>query len=635
MTSDREIRSESRTREGTVVAFGGFRIDFRRRKLSRDHHRLRIQRKPLDVLIFLVEHADRLVTREELLATFWNDGAHDEALTRCISILRKVLADTREPHKFIETVWGQGYRFLAAVQVEPNGAVDPKSISHGAMAGGERADRAPRRVGRRSSVALTGMAVIGAISGFWFWSTLSDPVYGTIKRLAVTPVSATRTTDQWLAEALTDHLADTLSLIEGITVIARGSLADFPVQSDPVELGRALGVDAILVAELFEDGELIGMRAQLLSTGDGSVLWRYSVPPRSSIPQAKDVEDMAGSVAQRLWATLQLRPRTSEIDAEAYRHYLRGRYYWKQRSKTSLNDAIVSFERALAIAPDYADALVGLAESWLLLPLYGAMAPSETIPQARRAAEDALKIDPRLAPALAVVGTIEMQYDWNWTAAEAHLREALTLDPNDATIEQWLGELHCYRKRFEECSRHLQSAAGLDPLSPVLRMLQGSPALWSGDFGEAIRVNRLALDRAPEFGLTRYVLGLSHAGLGDWDGAIEWYLAARPALGLEIVGGPLIYALAQSGDRDGAMALTRELEKLSEDRYVPPSKLAIAWIGLGEPEVALAWLEQALLVRDDRLVYLAVDRHFHDLYQHPKFRDAAARIGVLDLIAPP
>jgi serine/threonine-protein kinase len=414
--------------------------------------------------------------------------------------------------------------------------------------------------------------------------------------------------------------------------MARGSAGQFSATSDPLQIGVRLGVDAVLVTHLERRGDLTGLRAQLVSTRDGSMLWTFSVPPNEAGLDDEQVRHLARSVAKRLWATLQLREPHRAVDSSAYQFYLRGRYYWNQRSPAALLAAVQAFEAALAIEPDYVDALLGLADSWLVMPNYAGMPPQECIPKARALAERALELDSGAAHALAVLGVITMQYDWDWTTAENYLRQALTLNPNDATAEQWLGELYCYRMRPELCRKHLHAASGLDPLSPVLQMMQGSPALFSGDFESAVRAYSRALEEVPEFPFAHYVLGLAYAGLGDWDSAVANYDASLPRLGLEIVGGPLIYALARRGDSDRAETLLVELERLAETRYVPATKFATAWLGKGDRRRALEWLERALDDRDDRLVYLAVDAHFVELHDDPTFQSYAGRVGVEDVL---
>jgi tetratricopeptide (TPR) repeat protein len=163
-------------------------------------------------------------------------------------------------------------------------------------------------------------------------------------------------------------------------------------------------------------------------------------------------------------------------------------------------------------------------------------------------------------------------------------------------------------------------------------MMAGSPALFSGDFETAAAAYAEAVEDVPEFPMSRYVLGLSQAGLGDWDAAIAGYEASLPDLGLPIVGGPMAYALARRGDTGRAEAVLEELGRLAETHYVPPTKIATAWLGLQDKARALEWLGRALDVRDDRLVYLAVDPHFRELHGDPAFRAYADRVGVLDVL---
>lgn len=633
-----------------VIAFDVFRIDSARRCLMRDGTRMRIQQKPLDVLTYLARNRARVVPREELLERFWPRAVNEEALTRCISTIRRRLGDVRDPPRYIETLWGRGYRFIAATEQAaeatrpphdsmPVNAVEnlhsprPAGPVGAGFTAASRSDagaisRWPRRL------ALGLIAITLALgSGFIFFSDLTErPAGPAVQGLAVVPMAAGMGTEDWFAAALTDRLVETVSRIEGVRVVTQESAARFSTRSDPAEIGRQLDVDAALLTHLEQDGDRMLLRARLVSTSDGSILWSFSTAPAVDEIDDNQVRQLARSVARRLWANLQLRESDRLVDRRAYQHYLRGRYYWNQRSGAALAAAIRNYEAALRLEPDYVDALLGLADSWLVMPLYLAVQPNEAFPEARAAAERALELDPGAAHAHAVLGVIAMQYDWEWGEAEAHLRRALTLNPNDATAEQWLGELHCYRLREAECLEHLRAASGLDPLSPVLRMMRGSPALFSGDFRAAVADYSAAIAEVPEFPLLRYALGLAYVGLEDWDRAIESYEASLPNLSLAVVGGPMAYALGRRGATAEARALVADLERLADSEYVPPMKLAIGWLGLGERDRALEWLERALAVRDDRLVYLAVDVHFLELHDDLEFRDYARRVGLLDVL---
>lgn len=631
--------AESQVAHPEIISFDQFRIDCARRRLLREGRPIRIQQKPLDLLIYLARHHTRVVSRQELLDRFWPRTVNEEALTRCVSTVRRLLGDAREPSRYIETLWGQGYRFVAPIAIQPvrhDTAAGPQGASAGEPTGDERLRFGARatRLAAWLILPAAALALALALAASLRTAPESTGVSHTaeVHSMAVLPMAARAESDAWLAAALTDHLIQTIARIDGLKVVARGSAAHFHADSDPVEVGARLGVDALLVTRLDRTGKRTGLRAQLVSTRDGSLLWGFDVAPKTEGAEDEQVRQLARSVASRLWAKLQLRPSDRPVAPAAYRLYLRGRYLWNQRSSVALTAAIDAYEAALAIEPDYVDALLGLADSWLVMSNYSAVSPDDTMPKARAAAERALALDPEAAHAFAVLGVIAMQYDWDWSTAEAHLRRALTLNPNDASAEQWLGELYCYRRRPDECRAHLLAAVGLDPLSPVLRMMQGSPALFSGHFDGAVTAYAQALKDAPNFPFTRYVLGLAYAGLGEWERAIASYEASLPDLGMAIVGGPLAFALARNGETTRAEALIAQLEELAAAGYLPPTKLATAWLGLGDRERALESLSRALEVRDDRLVYLAVDSHFTELHADDEFRACAERVGLLDVL---
>jgi DNA-binding winged helix-turn-helix (wHTH) protein/tetratricopeptide (TPR) repeat protein/TolB-like protein len=616
----------SRTaQDASFITFGEFQIECGARRLIRAGRRQHIQARPLDVLIYLAVHHERIVSRDELLERFWSREVNEETLTRCISTLRKILGDAREPPRFIETLWGRGYRFIAPVSITTDAQV---SVSQAPSLPSRRAT--PRRL----AWILSGVAALAALAAVLLRPVTEDPRHLPVERLAVLPMTPSVESDEWLAIALTDHLTQLVARIEGVTVITVTSREWLAPRSEVRELGRLLGAGAVLYSHLVRDGERFGLRARLVATADGSVLWNFSIPPGTGPMEPAQVEQLATEVARRMWANLQLRSSRQAVTAEAYQQYLRGRYFWSQRSSVSLSAAIDAFESALAIEPDYVDALLGMADSWLLMPLYAATPPGEAMQRARAAAQRAMELDHQAAHALAVLGVIAMQYDWRWTDAEADLRRSLELNPNDPTAVQWLGELFCYTRRFEECQRHYELAAGLDPLAPVLHMLQGSPALHSGDYAGAVRAYSQAVSAAPGFPFARYVLGLAHAGLANWEQASAEYRAVLSDLGLAIVGGPLVFALARGGNVEAAREVLADLEALAQQRYVPPTKFATAWLGLGEQELALRWLKQARELRDDRLIYLAVDVHFRELHGDPGFRAIARDVGLLDILPP-
>jgi serine/threonine-protein kinase len=593
------------------LLFGEFRVDLERHVLLHGNTRIRIQKKPLAVLIYLMRQAPRLVPRDELLERFWSRAVNEEVLTRCISTIRKHLGDNEDPPQFIETYRGQGYRFIANVA---------------ATAPAETSPPVSARLDDRAKLAAAGVVAI-LIIAVSFWPEREPDVTSVdrIERIAVLPLSVDGSRSEWLRPALSDHLMRAVSRIEGVTVVS--SNAD-PDELDLQSHVDDLNVQALLLTRLERTSSGSALGAQLIAVEDSSLLWSAVVESEYEFSSGNQVQELAQRLAVQLRPALQLGERRSRVDQRAYSYYLQGRYYWAQRSAIGLEAAIAAYDAALAIDKNYSDALLGSAETWLLMPLYGAMAPGEAIPKARALAERALELDSVSGRARGVLGVIAMQYDWDWSAAETLLREAVALNPNDATAQQWLGELFCYTGRFEECARQLRIASQLDPLSPVLQMQRGSPALYAGDYARAEPIYSAASRNAPEFALGRYVLGLACTGLGDWPKAISAYRSALPELGLAIVGGPLVYALNKSGSVQEALQVLRDLEQLAATRYVPPSKMAVAYLGIGDRDRALAELWRAVEKRDDRLVYYLNEVHFRDLIAEEGFRDIARHIGL-------
>lgn len=600
----------------SALVFDEFRLDLAARTLSRSGERIAIQRKPLEVLVYLVSEAPRLVPREELLQRFWSRSVNDEALTRCVSTIRSLLSDTDDPPRLIETHRAQGYRFIADVR------------SDGANA--QISAPPPQRRRRLPRIASAGIAIgaiiaLAILAGRTLWPVApADP--DVADRIAVLPITAVGDYAEWLPVALTDHLIAAVAKIEGVTVVAGHGLSP---GADPQVSGSRLNVDALLLTRLERRGDESRLSATLVSTDDGRVLWTSSVDTPEISSDGVPVDSLARQMAKRLQPMLQLQAPLPAANPEAYRLYLQGRYYSAQRSASGLNAAVTAFDRALEIDPDYVDAMLGAAESWLVLPLYGATAPLESIPRSRAFAERALEIDPDSSRAKAVLGAIAMQFDWDWPAAETLLRDAIALNPNDATAQRWLGELSCYRSRRDACARQFEIARDLDPLSPVVAMQQGSVFLYDADYENAVDVYEGAASVNPDFSMGHYALGLANVGLSRWQEAIRAYEKSLPGLGLEIVGGPMAFALAKGGDREAAERVLNDVERLATERYVPPSKIAIAYLGLGDPERARELFWTAIEMRDDRLVYFAVDVHTRNLVEDPYFVEIVERLGLV------
>lgn len=612
--------------------FGPFVLDRTTRELSRSGQRVHLANRPFDVLDYLIAERHRLVSRSELLEQFWSGGhVYEEALTRCVSSIRKALDDRDNPPSYLETRWNVGYRFIGevAADLEPatthGVATDATVAEAGSPAPPARASMASPA--RARWLAAAAMAVLA--SGAWLLAdrAIQPESLPQIRRLAVLPLEVSGV-DPQLVEGLDDELLRAVSRIEGLRVIARGSvLRTTADRQDPVAIGRALRVQALLTGRLRQDAEHAVVAVRLIDAADAAVLWSYDARVESR-DFARSPDTVAARLATHLSARLRSVPASSvSLKPDNYARYLRARHYWNQRTGGSLREAIRLYDRVIVEEPGFAEAHEGLAEAWLLMPLYAGVAPYVAHPKARQAAEAALRINPESSRAHAVLGVVKSQFEWNWRAADEHFLRAISLDPNNATAYQWRAESFCYRRLLERCQSDLREALALDPLSPIIETAQGLPARFAGDLPRARERFATTLRKYPSFAFAEFQLALIDSAEGRWQDAIARYERVLPAMGPILGGAPLGYAYARAGRKDDARRILDDLRRLSTVQYVPPVAFSDVAIGLGDRVLALAWLERALAVRDDFLTQVGVDHHHRELHGDPRFRAIMARVG--------
>lgn len=573
--------------------FGGYRVDTHARVLrDADGKRLPLTGRAFDALCHLIEHRDRIVGKDELLAAVWPGRVVEENnLAQAIAALRRALGLRAGEHRAVVTIPGRGYRFVAEVR-EDDGA--------GTAAG------APP-------------PAIRAIAVLPFQPTLPDQ----------------------RDEVLEWGLADTL-----ITQLGSHRLAVRPLASgrrfagpgqDPLAAGRELAADAVLEGSLQRHGDRLHVTARLLRVDDGAVLWsgRHDEP----LERLPDIQDaiaraIAATLAQDTGAGLSRRQTTN---ITAYRLYLSGRYYVRKQTISDNWNAIALFKQAIDLDPAYALAYAGLAEAYRVLPINGDVAPHFAFPLARGAALRALEIDEHVAEARTGLAWVKFWHEWDWPGAEREARAAIAINPNDADAHYALAHLLYCIGRPTEALEHGRRARELDPLSPILGTLEAAFLFASGqgELGQRRLDETLAM--APDF----WVAHLSRGGVllhrGDHEAAIEAFTSAR-----NLSGGSL-HALSalghihgRHGRRDKARALLGELRTRGATQYVPATAVATIQIGLGEHDAALDSLELAHAQRDVGLAFIRLRHTWDALRSEPRFRSIAARMALdADAPAPP
>jgi len=440
----------------------------------------------------------------------------------------------------------------------------------------------------------------------------------------------------YLAEGIPESLIINLSRLSELRVMAWSTVVRYRGrEGDAIEIGRDLGVRAIFAGRMYQFGDDLVIKTELVDVNDGSQLWgaqyRRKLDDLGAIEQELSLE-----ICERLKVRLneeerrRLAKRYTE-NAAAYQAYLKGRYYWNQRTARALRKAIESFEEAIKLDEDYALAYTGLADCYCLVSIYGAAPPKAVMPRAKAAAMKALELDDGLAEAHTSLAAALAWFDWNWEASEREFKRAIELNPHYAVAHHWYGSvLLSAQGRFDEALASESRALGLEPLSLVINSNLGFICYQASRFAEAIEHLRRTLEMDDNFVYARFHLGLCHAHRGDYDNAIaELKLAIEQAGGRgALIQAALGYAYAVAGRRDEALQILAQLQTFPMNRDVSPFYLAMVHAGLGDEEQALKWLESACEERYNWMVWLGVEPMFEKLRGAAPFEAMLRQVGL-------
>lgn len=639
--------------------FDRFRIDAKRRFLLRDGEIVPVKPKIFDTLLVLTKSAGRIVTKDELIHAVWGDTIVEENnLTHNISVLRKVLGDNRGDHRYIVTIPGQGYRFVADVKTsngESGDLVVAAKVSSSQILIKEETeidDTAPRikdvleirqPVRTRTLIVLPILLAVVVVSGFAYvyFRTLNktnDSVgISTVRSVAVLPFKSIGTggDDEYLQVGIVDALITRLSNVKRIAVKPTGAVRKYAAaDQDPIVVGRELGVDAVLNGSVQKAGDRIRVVVQLVNIRDGSVLWGDTFDEKlADIFTVQDVisEHVAAALALSLSKEEKDRLTRRETSSpEAYQLYLQGRYYWNKRTQETARKSIEYFQQSIDLDPNYALAYAGIADSYIILGVYSALPPSEAFTKAKAMAQKALQLDESLAEAHTALAYVQFRYEWDWSAAEAEYRRAIELNPKYATAYQWESLNLAAVGRLDEAISEMARAEELDPLSPIINSNMEWVLYLAHRNDDAIAHCRKTLQIDPSFFATHKYLGLVYVQKGMYEQAIAEYLKARDLSPddhhiVALIG----HAYALSGQRDKARMILVELKEMAKQKYIQPWSIAMIYAGLADRDQAIAWLEKAYDDRSSYMVYLKVEPMLDNLRSDARFGDLLRRMHLL------
>jgi TolB-like protein/tetratricopeptide (TPR) repeat protein/tRNA A-37 threonylcarbamoyl transferase component Bud32 len=442
--------------------------------------------------------------------------------------------------------------------------------------------------------------------------------------------------NEFFSDGMSEELTLALARVDGLRVVARASAFAFKSANiDPREIGRRLGVTHVLEGSVRRAGDRVRITSELIATRDGARVWADRYDRRLD-----DVFAVQDEIARTIVDVLAVRldvaapasaPKPATASPEAYESYLKGRHRWNRRTASALDESIDCFHHAIELDPGFARAHAGLADSYLILGIYGLRPPATVMREAEHAARVALRLDPDLAEALTARGCVRGMYAWDWTGADADFRHAIALNPGYPTARQWYA-MHCLvpRGRFAEAEAQLTQALALDPLSPAIQASLGVTCLYARQLERSRDILRQVLASDESFALAHFFLGRVAEAEGRQADAIAGFTRAAELTGrsAEVIAA-LARARAAGGDLPGARALHAELEQRAlASEYVSPALFAQVHLGYGAVDEAMTWLERAVETRAGDVAWLAVNPAFDGLRDDPRFQAMRTRVGV-------
>ena len=439
----------------------------------------------------------------------------------------------------------------------------------------------------------------------------------------------------YFVEGMHEALITELSKIGALTVIARTSVLRYRDSDTPVrEIARDLNVDAVIEGSVLRAGDMVRVTAQLIDSRTEGNLWAESFDR-----ELTDILALHSDVARAIAGQIKIAVTPAEesrlaatrpVNPAAYEAYLKGRFHFNRFTEEDLKKSFNYFEQAINIDPSYALAYAGLGDTYLWRGFgFAPLPPREAYAKGKAAVAKALELDNTLAEAHASLGFIKDFYDWDWTGAEREFRRAIDLSPSYAPAHARYAFTLALMGRFDEALAEIQRAQELEPLGLLESAQVAWIYYWSGQFDPAIEQLRKVLELDPNFAVAHYNLGFMYSRQGRHEEAIAAgrkaiELGGESAMFLAVLG--KIYARA--GKRDEALKIVVQLNERSQREYVPRFPLAGIYLGLGEKEQALAWLEKAYEEREGWLTNLKRESFEWDpLHDDPRFQDLLRRMN--------
>jgi serine/threonine-protein kinase len=457
-----------------------------------------------------------------------------------------------------------------------------------------------------------------------------------IDSLAILPfINASRDADaDYLSDGITESIISNLSQLPRLRVMARSTVFRYKDREvDPQEIGRDLNVRAVLTGRVLQRSDRLVIKTELVDTSDGAQLWgeQYNRPLADIFSME---EEIAREISEKLRLKLsgeqkkRLTKRHTE-NTRAYHLYLKGRYYWNKRTEDGIKKGIEHFHEAITADPNYGLAYAGLADCYVLLAGYSSHLPEEVFPVAKAAALKALKLDEALAEAHTSLAAVRAWYDWDWAGAELRYKRAIEINPGYATAYVWYALNLATVGRLDEALLTVKRAEELDPLSLIISLNVARILYFARRYDEAVEQCLKVFEIDSSFVVAHRRMGQIYHQKAMYDEAIAEYkkalaLAKNDSETMSALG----YTYAISGQREEAIKVLERVENLSKQEFVSPYSVARLYLGLGDIDRTMEWLERTYEERHSILIYTSVDPVFDSLRANERFQNLMQRMGL-------
>jgi DNA-binding winged helix-turn-helix (wHTH) protein/TolB-like protein/Tfp pilus assembly protein PilF len=625
----------------TFVHFDDFELDLRARLLTRVGQPVPLNPRTFDLLVYLAARPQQLVTREELINALWPDSFVDDGnLSQHVFLLRKALTESGGTARIVRTIPGRGYEFTSRIVPGALAISEPALLAqhdlqmHAAhsitrvVLEEETEEDAPSRLRMRHlAFALGALAMLAVLAGLWTarraWLAARAPTLS----IAVLPF-ANRTGDtsqNYVCSGLADELIGQLDRfpVRQLRVVAP-DFSSIDAARPVSQIGRDLGVQYVLEGSLQQQGAYVRVSAQLVRVSDQSRVW-------SSVYDGDPSDEFVfeSSIADAVEHTLSLH--LPPLAQAAYRPekfaardaYLKGLYFFSQRTKPAFETAIENFSNALAIDPKYSAAYAQLASTYNLMGQYNWITSDSARSLGLAAAQQALSLDPAQPEAHAALGFSYWYYQWNLTAAEQEFRKAIELDHANIDAHHWYAQMLMTAGRFPEAERQMQSALDIDPVSPILRTNLGWLSYYEGNFPQAVQQMQAVLNANPNFIGAHYKLWYVYAAMGDRDRSLHEFF---PWFVRDIADPVEERRLQDAYNSGGYDAALRACGTDSTSNYGSSVDGARCLLVAGDRDGAIALLQRAYQFHEGWIIFVPVDPIFAPLRGDARFQSIVQNI---------